>query len=277
MDSPASILRRYGLRAKKSWGQCFLHDACVVNRIAEAAGINAKDTVIEIGAGLGALTQALAVRAKRVLAIERDRDLAHVLRQELALNPRVEVREENALTFDFNQVSGPALVVGNLPYNIASPLLFHLLEERRSIRCATVMLQREVADRLVAEPGSKTYGVPSVLCQHVCDVHICFLVPSAAFFPRPKVQSAVVRLDFLPAPRVDVDENVLRQVVRAAFQRRRKTLRRALAATFSPSHVEEALANSAIDGRRRGETLSLEEFGRLARTMGARQARESAD
>jgi 16S rRNA (adenine1518-N6/adenine1519-N6)-dimethyltransferase len=267
MDSVRTILRRYGLRAKKSWGQCFLHDRGIVKRILDASGVSDSDIVVEIGAGLGILTEALATRSRRVLAIERDRDLADVLRSELGGEKKIEILETNALTFDFSRFAEPVTVVGNLPYNIASPLIFHLLEHRQKIQTATLMLQREVATRLVAEPGSKAYGIPSVLCQQAADIRVCFQVPAEAFVPRPKVESTVVRLTMRAVPRVQAEPDVFRAVVRAAFSVRRKTLRNALAGAFEVSMVEQALKSSGVDGRRRAETLSIDEFGRLSESM----------
>jgi 16S rRNA (adenine1518-N6/adenine1519-N6)-dimethyltransferase len=266
-DSSAALLRRYGLKAKKGWGQCFLQEPAVVTRILEASGLTGEDTVVEIGAGLGVLTRALLETARHVVAIEKDRDLGHVLRQELGTHPRLEILEENALRFEFCRLDTKVVVVGNLPYNITSPLLFRLLEARHYIRSATVMVQLEVAERLAASPGGKDYGIPSVLSQLAAEVRLCFKVPRTAFFPRPRVDSAVVRLDMRLRPEFEVEETALRAVVRAAFGQRRKTLRRALAQHFQKDHIETALQGTAIDGGRRGETLSLEEFVLLARHL----------
>jgi 16S rRNA (adenine1518-N6/adenine1519-N6)-dimethyltransferase len=265
--SPSHLLRRYGLRPKKSWGQCFLKDPQVVQRIVEVSGISEEKTVVEVGAGLGTLTFALARKAGRLVAIERDRDLAHVLRQELLGHANVEVCEANALTFPFEQFESPVTVVGNLPYNIATPILFYLLERREKIASATLMLQKELAARLAAGPNSKTYGAPSVICQNLARVSLCFFVDRTAFVPRPQVDSAVIRLDMLDEPRVKVKEELFRAIVRAAFNQRRKTLRRALLAAFSPALVEASLEQAAIDGGRRGENLNLEEFGALAQCL----------
>jgi 16S rRNA (adenine1518-N6/adenine1519-N6)-dimethyltransferase len=266
---PTTLMRRYNLRPKKSWGQCFLHDPSVLGRIVDEAGVTAADTVVEIGAGLGALTAHLAARAARVIAVERDRELAEVLRRELGGHPRVEVREANALTVDLAPLA-PVLVVGNLPYNIASPLLFRLLEQRASIRSATLMLQLELAERLVALPGGRTYGAPSVLCQRAAEVRLCFVVRRGAFVPRPRVDSAVIRLAMRPPTESDaaVDE-----VVHAAFRFRRKMLRRGLSATYPPAAVHWALASAGVDGDRRAETLSVAEFEALARSLAAREPR----
>lgn len=267
MESPTSVLRRHGLWAKKSWGQCFLRDARVVSRIVDAAQLEPEDTVVEIGAGLGGLTLALADRARQVYAIERDRDLVAVLEKELAASASIQIVEGNALTYDFSQHPSPPKVVGNIPYNISSPLLFHLLEQGRRIRSATIMLQIEVARRLVAGPGSRVYGVPSVLFQQATVVSMCFRVPHTAFVPQPRVDSAVVHLEPRSNPMVQVDEGAFRAIVRAAFSARRKTLKNSLSRVFPRHIVESALASTGIDEGRRAETLAVQEFGELARAI----------
>jgi 16S rRNA (adenine1518-N6/adenine1519-N6)-dimethyltransferase len=267
MDSPSTLLRRYGLQAKKSWGQCFLHDPSVLDRIVIAAGVGADDVVLEIGAGLGSLTARLAAAARRVIAVERDRELAEVLRAELGSDAKVELQEANALTFDFAALGEPLVVVGNLPYNIASPLLFRILEQRAVVRRATVMLQRELAARLAAPPGERLYGAPSVLLQDAAQVRLCFVVPGGAFVPRPRVESAVLRLDFRESPLSGVPFAQLQRVVHAAFRQRRKTLRRALESAFGAQAVAAALERTGLDGSRRGETLSPQEFGELAAAL----------
>jgi len=270
-DSPAAILRRHGLHAKKSLGQCFLHDRGVVERIVAAAGVASHHTVMEIGPGLGILTRALVETAGRVFAVERDRDMVAVLEQEL---PAAEVLRMDALDLDLDQVArdhavvGPLQVLGNLPYNITSPLLFHLLDQRRHLETATFMVQREVAQRLCASPANgKAYGAPSVICQRVAEVSLCFTVGRGAFFPVPRVDSAVVKLALRDAPLVQVDDALFARVVRAAFNLRRKTLRKALGSRYGRDRVQQALESSGINGDRRGETLTVEEFGALANAL----------
>jgi len=267
MDSPSELMRRHGLRAKKSWGQCFLHDPSVLDRIVAASSISGDDVVLEIGAGLGSLTCRLAAAARRVIAVERDRDLAAVLRTELQAVPTLEVVEANALTIELASFGDALVVVGNLPYNIASPLLFRLLAQRSVVQRATLMLQRELADRLVAPPGSRLYGAPSVLLQDLAEVRLCFVVPGGAFVPRPRVDSAVLRLDFRAEPRSGLPFERLQPVVHAAFAQRRKTLRRSLESAYDRDPIEQALAQTGLDGSRRGETLSGLEFGALARAL----------
>jgi 16S rRNA (adenine1518-N6/adenine1519-N6)-dimethyltransferase len=181
MKSPSSLLKQYGLHAKKSWGQCFLCDGTIVERIVEAASISEREPVVEIGAGLGVLTQSLAQKASKVWAIERDRDLIQVLRREFEENVKVQVLEANALTYDFSDFSSPVRVVGNLPYNISSPLIFHLLEHQKKILSATLMVQLEVAERLLAAPGGRQYGVPSVLCQQWAQKNYALRYPVPLF------------------------------------------------------------------------------------------------
>jgi 16S rRNA (adenine1518-N6/adenine1519-N6)-dimethyltransferase len=263
VPSPTTLLRRYNLHPKKSWGQCFLHDRAILERIVDEASPTGADTVVEIGAGLGALTAHLAARAARVIAVERDRDLAEVLRRELCANPRVEVWEANALTIELAPLA-PVLVVGNLPYNIASPLLFRLLAQRASIRSATLLLQLELAERLAAPPGSRTCGAPSVLLQRAAEVRLCFVVRRGAFVPRPRVDSALLHLTMRPPTQNDA---LVDEVVHAAFRFRRKTLRRALSGTYPAAAVHRALAEAEIDGDRRAETLAVAEYDALARAL----------
>ncbi len=258
------LLRRYRLRAKKSWGQNFLVDERVFAAIVEAAGAGADDLVIEIGAGLGTLTARLAERAGRVVAVERDRDMVAVLRAELGEHPRVAVAEANALTWDYAG-AGRAIVVGNLPYQIASPLLFRLLDARAAIVRIVVMLQKEMADRILARPATREYGALTVMVQQQVAVELVCKVAPGAFVPAPKVASAVLRMTPRPSPLAPVRDHLrFSQVVHAAFQQRRKTLRNALRAIAPADAVERALAATGLDGMRRGETLSVAEFARLA-------------
>jgi 16S rRNA (adenine1518-N6/adenine1519-N6)-dimethyltransferase len=265
-SSPAALLRQYGIAAKKSWGQCFLHDPGVVHRIAQAARVAQGEDLVEIGAGLGVLTEALAglEGRGRLVAVERDRDLVAILRERLAHLPNLELLEANALTLDLSSLGpGPCSVVGNLPYNISSPLLFHLIDQRQWVRAATLMFQKEVATRICSSPGSRDYGVPSVLCQYVARVTHCFDVPRGCFYPSPRVDSAVIRLDFKAPPLPDQQYGSMARTVKAAFSARRKTLRKALAGMFSRDAVDAGLAQAGIDPKRRAETLSVEEFEAL--------------
>jgi 16S rRNA (adenine1518-N6/adenine1519-N6)-dimethyltransferase len=257
-----------GPTRRRALGQHFLRDGAIARAIVEALGPGPADLVVEIGPGEGALTAELARRAGRVLALEIDRGLAAAVRSRL---PAVEVIEGDACRWNYGALRRPpggrVLVVGNLPYSAGTAILLALVEARAAIDEMVVMLQREVAERVAAAPGSRTYGSLSVLVQLGCDVRVVMRVPPGAFRPPPRVESAVLKLTALPGPRVAVeDEAHFRAAVRAAFARRRKTLANALAASLAlpAAHVRSVLARTGIDPTRRAETLTLEEFARLA-------------
>jgi 16S rRNA (adenine1518-N6/adenine1519-N6)-dimethyltransferase len=266
-----TLLKKYGQRAKKSWGQNFLVDERAYRAIVEACALDGDSWVVEIGAGLGTLTARLAEVAAHVIAVERDRDMVAVLRGELGENPRVEIAEANALTYDYAAVQARAgrapVVVGNLPYQIASPILFRLLEARAYLRRIIVMLQKEMVDRIVAAPATAEYGALSVMVRMYGDAKLVTRVRAGGFVPPPKVDSAVLAVTPFAggATRVPVcDEARFSQVVHAAFNQRRKTLRNALKPMIDDAAaLDGALARASIDGQRRGETLSVEEFARL--------------
>lgn len=276
ISDPRSLLDRYGLQAKKSWGQHFLIDRGIYDAIVRAAVRTSEDWIVEIGAGLGTLTTRLADAVPKgcVLAIERDRDLVIALRAEVRERANVEVREENALECDYKGIAARAcrklVVVGNLPYHIATPLLFGIIKERRLVEGAVVMLQKEMADRLLARPGTKEYGALGVMVTTYADVTRVIRAPAHAFFPRPKVESTVVSIAPLPEGKARAhlaDEELYSRVVHAAFGQRRKTLRNALKQCASAHDIERALRTCDIDGLRRGETLSTLEFACLANAM----------
>jgi 16S rRNA (adenine1518-N6/adenine1519-N6)-dimethyltransferase len=265
VSDPRALLAKHGLRPKKSWGQNFLVDERVYRAIVAAAVQTGDEDVVEIGAGLGTLTQRLAAATRgRVVAVERDRDMLAVLEQELAALPNVEIRAENALALDYASLAtrGPLVVAGNLPYQIASPLLFGVLEARAHVRRAVLMLQEEMADRLLAAPGTSEYGAFGVMVTMFADVRPVVRARSGSFHPRPRVDSTVVEVSLLPGPRLPLrDERLFGRVVHAAFGQRRKTLRNALRAAFPDA--DDMLARAGIDPGRRGETLTLEEFAAL--------------
>lgn len=253
-------------RTKKSYGQNFLKDRQVVAQIIAAAAISAEDRVIEIGPGLGALTDELLPRAQEVNIIEIDKELIDLWSQRS--DPRLRLHGGDALALDWRVLfpASPYILAANLPYNISTPILFKMIDERDLFKRLVLMFQKEVGERLCAPPGGKDYGVLSVFCQLWFDVRKVVVVPPGAFHPAPKVHSIVVQLDPLPAPRVAISDYVLfRRVVKGAFGQRRKTLRNALGgAAFSTERIDSVLAATAIDGRRRGETLSLSEFALLS-------------
>ncbi len=266
-----TLLRRYDLHAKKSWGQNFLVDERSYSAIVGASALSPSDVAVEIGAGLGTLTSRLLATGATVIAVERERDMCSVLRTELSQSPRFVLREENALHVDLDVISaqyGRRLVlVGNLPYQIASPLIFRFLAMRHSLRRIVIMIQREMADRVLAPPGSRNSNALGVQVQMLCAVRRVCQVGRGAFLPPPRVDSSVILLDPLPQTAVPLlDHDMFHQVVRAAFGQRRKTLRNALSAAF-PDEAMDRLATCGIDLMRRGETLTLAEFATLSDTL----------
>lgn len=260
------ILSRYGLRAKKSWGQNFLVDERAYRAIVAACALTEGDTVVEIGAGLGTLTSRLLATGAQVVAVERERDMCEVLSRELKDRPRFTLRCENALHLDLATVptTKPLVVVGNLPYQIAAPLIFHFLEQLRHVRRMVIMVQREVADRILAAPGSEAYSSISAQLQLLVAGRRVCQVGRGGFLPPPRVESTVVLLETLKEPAAVVsDRKRYGIVVRAAFGQRRKTLRNALSAVFGDGALA-AFATTGIDLGRRGETLSVAEFARLS-------------
>jgi 16S rRNA (adenine1518-N6/adenine1519-N6)-dimethyltransferase len=261
------------IQARKRFGQHFL-EAAWVAKIIDSLAITASDTFLEIGPGRGALTRPLVARAGRVIAVEIDRDLAGLLNDRQIPNLRIIQADflEIDLADALREEPQPMRVAGNLPYNISSPILFALLraaDEGRRFSDATLMLQKEVADRLVATPGHKEYGVLAIQVALVADVERVFTLPPGAFRPPPRVTSAVVRLRFRP-PAFEVgDQRVFERLVRGMFLQRRKTLSNALVpvADSLGRSAAELLEKARVDGSRRPETLSLEEIARLSRAV----------
>jgi 16S rRNA (adenine1518-N6/adenine1519-N6)-dimethyltransferase len=253
---------------RQALGQHFLRHAGIARAIVDLVAPTSRDLVVEIGPGEGALTIELTRRAGQVTALEVDRDLAARLRARGL--ERLDVLDADARTWDYGALvrpdGGRVLVVGNLPYSVGKPILEALVTARTAIDEMALMLQREVAERLAAPPGSKVYGSLSVLTQLYCDVRLALRVPPEAFRPPPKVDSAVVHLRVLPAPRVPLrDEGRFHTVVRAAFGQRRKMLGNALAAGLSLplDEARAGVADAGIDPRRRAETLTIHEFAAL--------------
>jgi 16S rRNA (adenine1518-N6/adenine1519-N6)-dimethyltransferase len=266
-EDPRRVMRRHGLAPKRAFSQNFLVARSAVERIAEALAPRRDELTVELGPGLGTLTAALLRAGANVLAIERDRDMLEVLGRELGSISRLRVIEGDAASVDLAALArehGPLALCGNLPYAVTGAILRNLTEQRLAVSRAVVMVQREVRDRLLAEPGTKAYGVLTVFTQASFAVEPVLRVPAGAFFPPPKVESAVVRLVPLATPRAEETES-FREVVHAAFGMRRKTLRNAL----KRIGAEGALDAAGIDGSRRGETLSIEELAALARAREA--------
>jgi 16S rRNA (adenine1518-N6/adenine1519-N6)-dimethyltransferase len=259
-----------GLRPQKRWGQHFLCDPAVARRIVDAAELKPGAAVLEIGPGLGALTDELAARAARLYLVEIDRGLAARLLERHADRPHVRVLVGDVLALPLETMlegDDDITVVANLPYNIATPVLFRLLALRRRVRRAVVMLQREVAARLAAPPGADARGALSVMMQTWAEVRVAFGVSRRSFLPPPRVDSAVAVLRLTATPRVPLrDPATYEAVVRAAFGQRRKMLRNALAALAAARGVDGAalFQRAGVDLRARAETLALDDFARLA-------------
>jgi 16S rRNA (adenine1518-N6/adenine1519-N6)-dimethyltransferase len=262
-----------GHRARKRFGQNFLRDPNIIRRIVAAIDPKPGEHLVEIGPGLGALTEPLINAAGHLTAIELDRDLAVRLRERFP-EERLRLIEGDALRFDFATLPAPLRVVGNLPYNVSTPLLFHLAGYADRIKDMTFMLQKEVVERMAAEPGSAAYGRLSVMLQLRFAVRKCFDVPPGAFVPVPKVTSSIVRLTPLPRGRYEVDDfPTFARVVAAAFNQRRKTLRNALKALASA----EIFSRTGIDACLRAEMLSVADFVRLANALSREKPETSAD
>jgi 16S rRNA (adenine1518-N6/adenine1519-N6)-dimethyltransferase len=260
------------LRPRKSLGQCFLTDPRLAKKIVALARVTRDDHVVEIGPGRGILTRQLAEQAGALTAIELDARWHAALRDEFAAASRVRVEHADALTYPFEQIAPRFKVVANLPYYLSTPILFRLLGLGTRISLMVLMLQREVVDRLVALPGTKVYGALSVAVAYAAEVRKEFTVSPGSFTPRPAVHSAVVSVLPRSLPAVAVrDQGLFFRVVRAAFAHRRKTLPNSLEHEgFDATHVAAALQASRITSTRRGETLTVAEFGRLADALEAR-------
>lgn len=246
---------------KRPLGQHFLHHKHILERIVDVSGITGEDIVVEIGPGKGLLTELLALRAAKVIAIELDMLLCEQLKRKFFLDEKVEIVCEDVLRYDFRSMP-PFKVVANIPYYITTPIIFKILREDVLLKTATITVQKEVAERMVAGPGTKKYGVLSLMVQYLADVEIAFRIPRGAFSPPPMVDSAVVLIRKLPEPRVRVkNPGFFKKIIKRAFQHRRKTLQNALKGITG---IEDALRNAGIDPRARPETLTIEDFARLS-------------
>ncbi|MBW2646054.1 MAG: ribosomal RNA small subunit methyltransferase A [Deltaproteobacteria bacterium] len=270
MTSPRSLLKAWGVYADKRWGQNFLADPHMAGLIVKRAGLKPDDIVLEIGAGTGALTIPISRSVQRVVAVERDKRMAELLRNELlaASVDNVIITQENILSFDFEELgrtcSRPIVVMGNLPYNISSQILIRLIRYREAVSTAVLMFQKELADRIMAAPGNKIYGRLSVVVQYCARVAPLITVGASSFYPRPKVDSEVLRIEFeTPVSYPASDESLFFNVVRAAFSQRRKTIKNALKGGnlgIDAEGVLDVLDRAGIDSQRRPETLGVKEF-----------------
>ncbi len=269
------VLQKHEFQFKKKFGQNFLIDPHVLDKIVDAAQITADDFVLEIGPGIGTLTQYLCERARWVLAVEIDKNLIPILHETLSPYENVEVRNGDILKQDIQEIaqtynaSKPIKVVANLPYYITTPIIMELFESRVPLANVTVMVQKEVADRMKAQPGSKDCGALSLAVQYYAKPYIAAFVPPNCFMPRPKVGSAVIRLECREEAPVRVaDEKLMFRLIRASFNQRRKTLQNGIAnsseLSFSKAQAAEAIEKAGLDANIRGEKLGLSEFAKLA-------------
>lgn len=266
------IKDKYGFRLSKSLGQNFLTDKNIIDKIIEAAEIEDTDLVIEIGPGIGVLTCEAAPKAKKVVAIEIDKNLIPILQDTLADEPNVQVINQDVLKTDLQQIIDTAdcsgvKIIGNLPYYITTPIIMSILERGIKADSITIMMQKEVADRIKSNPGTKAYGALSVAVQYYCTVDSVAIVPKEVFVPVPKVDSAVLRLNIRKERPVDLlDETLFFRCIKAGFGQRRKTLSNSLMALGDKTkeEVKRCLEAAGIDEKRRAETLSLKEFANLA-------------
>lgn len=263
------LVKKYNFKFTKSLGQNFLIDDSVISDIVTGAEVNKEDLVIEIGPGVGSLTALLINEAKKVVSIELDKDLIPILQQELGENENFFLIHNDALKVDFNEIIGDeqsVKLVANLPYYVTTPIIVKLLKDGYKFKSLTIMIQKEVAERIDAEPNSKDYSALSLLVQYYCNTKIVRMVPPNCFIPRPKVDSIIIRLDRLDAPRIKVkNEKLMFEIIRNAFNMRRKTLWNGVKFVGLPKDILEKAFNEAnIDPKRRGETLSLEDFAILS-------------
>lgn len=267
------IKEKYGFKLAKSLGQNFLTDQFVIEDIMDGADISEEDLVIEIGPGIGVITYEAAQLAKKVIAVEIDKNLIPILHDTLGEFDNVEIVNADILKTNVNNLIGDekhVKIIGNLPYYITTPIIMKLLEDKVKAESITIMMQREVADRITSNPGSKAYGALSVAVQYYCETEKVCDVPRTCFVPNPNVDSEVLKLNILKEKPVEVlDEDLFFKTVRASFNMRRKTLSNSLMGIsgIDKETVKIALDEAGIDPVRRGETLSIEEFAKLANAI----------
>lgn len=272
------ILKKYGFSFKKSLGQNFIIDANILENILKHASIGKSAGAIEIGPGIGALTEQLAIHADKVVAFEIDQRLLPILEDTLAAYSNVEIIHQDILEADVSQVIAeqfeedqPVHIVANLPYYITTPILMKLLRDRLPVESITVMIQKEVAERMAAEPNTKSYGSLTIAVQYYTYASVVMNVPKTVFNPAPNVDSSILKLELREKPAVEVtDEDFFFRVVKASFAQRRKTLRNNLVSHFKDSDkavLQGIMEDAGIDGMRRGESLTIEEFAVLANAL----------
>ena len=273
------ILKKFNFSFKKSLGQNFLVDVNILDNIIHHAGIDKTTGVIEIGPGIGALTEQLARHAEHVVALEIDKRLVPILEDTLEAYENIDILLEDVLKADLHQIIQQYFpkqqeihIVANLPYYITTPILMKLLRENLPITSITVMIQKEVAERMAAKPKTKSYGSLTIAMQYYTDAEVVMHVPKTVFIPQPNIESSILKLTKRSKPPVDVkDEDFFFEIVKASFAQRRKTLRnnlnRFLKDSMSKEEIKHILDEIGIDGSRRGETLTIEEFANLANAI----------
>lgn len=271
------LVKKHGFKFTKSLGQNFLIDDNIVDKIVAGAGIGPGDKIIEVGPGIGTLTREMASRAEALMAVEIDKNLIPILADTLGDYDNVKIVNEDIIKADIrglideNLSGGPVKLVANLPYYITTPIIMRFLEENINVTDIVVMVQKEVAERMNAQPGGKDFGALSVAVQYYCDTEIVVKVPRHLFVPQPNVDSIVIALRIRPERKYKVDdEDLYFKVVKAAFGQRRKTLLNSISSmgNLAKDQVKEALEEAGIDPKRRGETLSLDEFAILSNVIG---------
>lgn len=274
MTTPKEILAKYNIRPLKRFGQSFLIDPNIIERIVTSAGVVPEDTVVEIGAGAGIMTGMLCDRAREVFALEVDERMIGVLREELSARSNATVIHQDVLKYDFSQAfraseGRPLVVVGNIPYNISSQILLRLIQYRSILSTVVLMCQKEVGERIIASPGAKQYGILSVLTLLYFDCKKIATASPGCFYPRPRIDSMVLKMTSRGRPLAEAkDPELFQALVRAAFSKRRKTLANSLKNNpfllFDDAEILEMTHHAGIDPKRRGETLTIAEFARMA-------------
>jgi len=273
MTSPRTLLTAWNLHPKKQLGQNFLKDPSTTKMITDRSGISSDDKVLEIGAGLGALTVPLAKSAKKVYAVEKDSDLLSLLKTELLANSlsNVVLIEKDILKLDIAEIAkeekSKLIVMGNLPYNISSQVLVQLIHARNAVERAVLMFQKELAERIKSPPGCKDYGRITVMLRYCSEIRSLANINASLFFPIPAVDSEVIEIKFKNIPKPARDEAFFFKVIKASFGQRRKTLKNALSGSelrLDAQTVHNILEKSGIEASRRAETLTVEEFVRLS-------------
>jgi 16S rRNA (adenine1518-N6/adenine1519-N6)-dimethyltransferase len=277
MATVKEILTNHGIRPRKRLGQSFLEDRNAINKIIRISNIQEDDIIVEIGAGLGLMTESIAKLAKKVIALEIDPRMVGILKERMAKYPHVQIIQADVLEYDFSAAIGELpsqkiKVIGNIPYNISSQILFRLLAYRDRISAMILMFQKELADRLTAAPGTKAYGVPTVLISMYLLCSHEMAIPASCFYPKPAVMSSVLKMVVRERPQLDLaDHDLFFKIVKTAFAKRRKTLLNNLRSLglsgYSDMDIAGALKNSGIDGARRGETLTAHEIGTLSNAL----------